>query len=135
MREIKFRAWDKDAEIFVYSDKEYDDYFYAMLVGNSLKVFRIDNIMTEYGPDYKNTEIEKPQQYTGLKDKSKKEIYEGDVVSQDDEYVGEVFYSNGAFWYCKDNWWPIQHMRQGTTYHFEGEIIGNIYENPELITN
>ena len=71
-------------------------------------------------------------QWTVLIDRNSKEIFEGDIVSQGEEYVGEVFWANGSFWYSRDNWWPIQDMR-GEVTHFDGEVIGNIFENENLI--
>lgn len=79
-----------------------------------------------------------PMQYTGLKDKSGVEIYEGDVLRLAPEYTGAfetpqiVVFEDGRFLY------------QSTTYHGHKNdisqslcanhvVIGNIYANPELI--
>ena len=88
----------------------------------------------------------KLMQFTGLKDKNGKEIYEGDIVrykcgqqmaDEDstpgiiDEFTDVIKFKNGAFRplpefnYCDDPWYNSK------TYDFE--VIGNIYENPELI--
>ena len=124
MREIKFRAWNKEKHIMVYKDEDdSSDYWDGV---NCSNIGMVNYCL-------KNNNEYEWMQYTGLKDKSAKPIYEGDIVSEGGEYIGEVFYSNGAFWYCKDNWWPVQHMRDGVSSHFSGEIIGNIYENPELL--
>lgn len=96
MREIKFRAWDG----------------YTM-VGFNLKdkTFITDQIV---------------MQYTGLKDKNGKEIYEGDILK--DKY-GEIV---KVSWDEERNGWNFNKPFVGWE---EGCVIGNIYENPELIKN
>ena len=78
--------------------------------------------------------------YTGLKDKNKKEIYEGDIVKIPDNYnkyglfageVREVYFAFGAF-----RLKPIRNENVIGNHledNFEFEIIGNIFENPELL--
>lgn len=68
-------------------------------------------------------------QSTGLVDKNGKEIFEGDIVLIYGEKISKVFYSQGSF--CVDI------LNGGTPLHgFSSkqlEVIGNIYENPELL--
>ena len=88
---------------------------------------------------YKQNEKYKIMQYTGLKDKNGKEIYEGDTLGYKNfenemEIIGEIkygkkgnsCYSNlGAYgWYI-----PNKNIENYNFY----EIIGNIYDNPELL--
>ena len=76
-------------------------------------------------------------QYTGLKDKNDKEIYEGDIVKFNaiapmsdipDAFIGTVEFIECAFYvtYGKQGFYLFDECHQW-------EIIGNIYENPELL--
>jgi uncharacterized phage protein (TIGR01671 family) len=78
-------------------------------------------------------------QYTGLKSSNGKEIYEGDVISRIGHVGKVIWFEDGYFveWFDgKDKdfegfypyWSELKLVK-------DGEIIGNIYENPELITN
>ena len=75
-------------------------------------------------------------QYTGLKDKNGKKIFEGDVMHWDSHWGWYVGYENGAFRRIPLN--DIQRMNwEHYTLQQEGldtwGIIGNIHENPELL--
>lgn len=68
-------------------------------------------------------------QYTGLKDKNKVEIYEGDVIKAGDELIYYVYYD--------EDYASFRLRRRNAKYaldvYLKCEIIGNIYENPELL--
>ena len=75
-------------------------------------------------------------QYTGLKDKNEKEIYEGDIVNILDENTNEdesyvVKYSDIDGRYELEGEGYILHF--GNIFSYQCEIIGNIYDNPELL--
>ncbi len=120
MREIKFRIWD-EVLMHMYTpemnQKEPNLWAIPRAEGGILK--KDDCIL---------------MQYTGLKDKNGKEIYEGDVLEWEDRRVIDsrvIEFSDGGFWLVgKTNEpWRERFMPSEPTR----EIIGNIYENPELI--
>lgn len=111
MREIKFRAWDNHSHKMIYIQDEL--------------------------PKYRGFEI---MQFTGLKDKNGKEIFEGDIVEFctkwefPQRFKGQVIYFPESMQYG--------FSENGESYYdftdIENpeilEVIGNIYENPELLS-
>jgi len=110
MREIKFRAWLKEKK--------------KMMNVNEIN-FKERDINEAFFCFY---EIEL-MQYTGLKDKNGKEIYEGDIVawidSDGNKRQNKVFFEQGAFRICNSCF--------EISEYGELEVIGNVYENPELL--
>jgi len=126
MREIKFRAW-------LYWVKKMYPVTILELHSYSLKTKDMNiEIETEDSYDEIGIETEYLMQYTGLKDKNGKEIYEGDIVRAwiDMGPAGEQPMTHAVVidpWGCSLQEW---------TYKESGylpEVIGNIYENPELL--
>ncbi len=126
MREIKFRAWVKDRKAI----------FEVVLINYVTKkvtylLERVGHLLNIRHDKFNNVEL---MQYTGLKDKNGKEIYEGDIVKlRANHGIGVVKYYDewGAFVveYIK----PRQLAVLGMNYYKEDiEILGNIYQNLEL---
>jgi len=71
-------------------------------------------------------------QFTGLKDKNRKESYQGDLVEVDKHGPREVFFEGGAFYTRARH--PYDSDSLVAYYEIsEIKIIGNVYENPELL--
>ena len=122
MREIRFRAWYENK--MCYNICVADERTILKLWHSSFNAIDCSDIM----------------QYIWVKDKNGKEIYEGDLV----EYCIEWGYWNNDYTIKRTveyNEWhynPFIHWHEEftqNTYPECCEVIGNIYENPELVTN
>lgn len=161
-REIKFRAWDSKLKYMFYDGDTngFKNTTYPISVTNKGVIYcekgkwgRENEVRDENGEvGYKQWEYDKYHwqvelmQYTGLKDKNGKEIYEGDIFNchYSDEtknhHKWEVVWSDEyASFKLKRIGSPCnQSMVNQNVYDYSGwngEVIGNIYENPELVIN
>ncbi len=123
MREIKFRAW---------MPKEKKWY-----KGGAVQLIALQG--NTFGLSEASGKIIQLQQFTGLTDRHGVEIYEGDVVRfvHDDQTIAVlpvIWNSKGAFFTCEhDNISRPVEAASGFD-SVTGEIVGNIYETPELLT-
>jgi len=76
-----------------------------------------------------NIDPETVCQYTGLTDKNGKKIFEGDIIDDIDYGIMKCIYLHGSFVWYKEDGFRIECMR----YVPKIEVIGNIFDNPELI--
>lgn len=130
MREIKCRAWDKIRKRFFYAS------FNPTHIAWASPDYANQTLLRHKEPteDCSNVEgvgfldIEGWQQFTGLKDKNDKEIYEGDIVYYEDD--GSDF--PNILKICKAVEWVNVGWNLNSKL-ISYEIIGNIYENTELL--
>lgn len=120
MREIKFRYRHKGKE----SGDVFMDHFTLeeLYQGKVTAGFKEEKYWEFLGRD----------EFTGLKDRNGKEIYEGDILKGENGAFGEVYYNEKTWAYLYRNGWG--HPVEGYPHPLHSEIIGNIHENPELIS-
>ena len=126
MNDIKFRAWDKE------------DFKVRQVLGMS---FQHGNISVELNnEEYLQDDASRFEimQYTGLKDINGIEIYAEDIVREIPEKGYEHLVMNGNLGVVKLNSGSctIMNAKDGRTHFFfytKQEVLGNIYENPELL--
>ena len=123
MREIKFRCYDRFKQ-------RWSNY----KINDGTLYFMDKNTGVWYGSYNKRYKDFNLMQCTGLKDKNNKEIYEGDILlDRNNKKPYKVIFKNGSFRaefegdFEEYSFDLIDVVAQGC------EIIGNIYENPELI--
>ena len=133
-REIKFRAWDKVSSKMQDYVTDLNNWHHCSA---SITVDKYESHELKGGFDSKSDEFVL-MQYTGLKDKNEKEIYEGDIVIYTESgteyneipYHGLIEYdADLARFLIKDSSDPCDPW---TDYELL-EVIGNIYESPELL--
>ncbi|GIN60506.1 hypothetical protein J27TS8_04990 [Robertmurraya siralis] len=130
MRDIKFRAWlPTNNRMYEFDENEsLGDHFNRLIYG-----FGKFELM----------------QYTGLKDNNGKEIYEGDIIYYNidngvgiEHYQARVVWSENTAEYKNRFEWLIIYsdcdgfddLTRPAAYNSELQVVGNIYENPELVS-
>jgi uncharacterized phage protein (TIGR01671 family) len=143
MREIKFRGKNLNTKEWVYGDLlQWNDGETAIGVhGQFIDDGYHFNENYDKTPYVDETTV---GQYTGLKDKNGKEIYEGDIISVNGKYPKLIRYIDEWASYClanltdldcdlKTRYWHQVSPCWWTDYKREIKVIGNVYDNPELL--
>ena len=128
MREIKFRAWLKE-------DKKMENVKTMDFTDKTIRCLKKNEFINAYLLRRVSFDDVELMQYTGVKDKNGKEIYENDLISCNKYKNIVVFFENGCF--------KVKYLRNSTTTitctlnsfleKYKCKISGNIYEHPELL--
>lgn len=140
--QLMFRAWDKKEKewLFGYGYKSLGGF---SLIGEVVLLGELNSIRLE-----KLLDDIVITQFIGLRDKNRKDAYDGDIFKDDTGKIRTIFYSAGgfnfesnpiAFGYGYQNnsnpSEPLSDQQNASWFESNCEIIGNIFENPELINN
>ncbi len=129
MRQIKFRVFDKDENCMVYGVKINESGKYEKYRNSFCEDIDSPDVEDIY---YKYLDV---FQYIGLKDKNSKEIYEGDILEDDEGSKISIVWdeSECRFTYCLFPFNDLQmESYESISFVTEWKVIGNIYENKEL---
>lgn len=121
MREIKFRAWHKEEKIMgevLGIDILHKEIFFSN-----------EDVDCYEHTDFKDVEL---MQYTELKDEYGDEIYEGDIVTLHNSRYKVIFKTEGARFVLRNDEFELE-ITFINNNNERMEIVGNIYENPELL--
>lgn len=136
MREIKFRAWDKKTkkmrtvESIGFGELSYYNEGYPVVNMIGRDCINDKDIII-----HRDSYQHELMQYTGLKDKNGKEIYEGDILLYNNDIKTVVNYKNGAFVrsYENSNVYLLYDSFIADGCLDDYEVIGNIYKDKHLL--
>ena len=133
MRDIKFRVWDKETKHMHICGEDVHDTINFEIETNRAYYYNLQNGCGSLREDSNYVLM----QYTGLKDKNGKEIYEGDIIKicaegLGGEAIGKIVYDEYDLAFVLKN--EVEELSECLWYAEQQlEVIGNIYDNPELL--
>ena len=128
MREIKFRAWLKE-------DKKMENVKTMDFTDKTIRCLKKNEFINAYLLRRVSFDDVELMQYTGLKDKNGKEIYENDLISCNKYKNIVVFFENGCFKvkYSKNDTTNVTCTLDTFLEKYKCKISGNVYENKNLL--
>lgn len=135
-REIKFRAWDNKNQKWLLG-YDYPNLGGFSMFGECILMGEWGHVVTSFmfEKDDKKLSDLRLMQFTGLKDKNGKEIYEGDILKFNNHNCKVIWQSNSCEWMLQQvDTEGKGYMSFEYRYRTDYKIIGNIYENQELLT-
>lgn len=133
MREIGYRAWLKEEKRFIYPKLILNDFGSVVEVAYD-DIDMLTDELIEHRLIIEDVVLE---QFTGLRDKNRKRIYEGDIIKS---YDGSDAEKNDNYAVTEVRWddfytgfYPMNRDENADFNRGLCEVIGNIHENPELL--
>ena len=130
MRQIKFKAWDWEKMYVPPNDLEHTIWMLRYTYPDTIVWIAF---WKNFGDcDYTSEHIRNMvfMQYTWLLDKNWVEIYEGDILDMYNKWVVTFYQWRFTVFY---NWWTEEEIENRSWWFYSVLVIGNIYENPELL--